>query len=212
MTPRKREYIFLLAPTDKKKYYRKEACIGSSPTWLGPPQTTMVAPWICYRPWGLLGHGTPWRPVRQEAEASFPQGMVDAQRQLLVGWVGLVGQGRRQTHRDAGWHCPWRERGGPGRAARGVSLGAAEALLFFTCHVTAQHTRPKGARIPTALLLQQQRAAPQGPASSIIQNNWDHTCTRSFLGAPRAPRDVNCGVAADVRPSGRLWAPEDRED
>lgn len=204
VTPRKREYIFLLAPTDKKKYY-----LTRSPTWLGPPRTTTVAPWICYRPWGLLGHGTPWRPVRQEAEASFPQGMVDAQRQLLVGWAVLVGQGRQQTHRDGGWRCPWREQGGPGRAAH----GAAEALLSLTCHVTAQHTRPKGARIPTAPLLQQQRvAAPQGPASSIIQNNWDCTRTRSFLRAPRAPGDVNCGAAADVRPSGRLWAPEDRED
>ena len=51
----------------------------------------MVARWICYRPWGLLGHSTPWQPVRQEAEASLLRGMADNQQQLLVGWTGRTG-------------------------------------------------------------------------------------------------------------------------
>ena len=82
-----------------------------------------------------------------------------------------------------------------------VYWAATEALLSLTCSLLCSILGQKVHGPPQPRFLRQQRTAPQGLASSIIQYNWDHIHTRSFLRAPRAPGDVNYGVATDVRPS-----------
>lgn len=137
VTSHQHEYIFLLAPTERKKYYL--ACTGSTER---------------------LSHLT----TALEDNHSSPVDVLLARQ------------------------------GGPAIPSSSSSLCtypfAAEALLTLTCSSLCS--------IP-ALLLQQQCTAPQDPASSIIQSTWDciHMC--SILRAPRAPRDVNDGAAADVR-------------
>lgn len=83
------------------------------------------------------------------------------------------------------------------------SLCSSKVSLFLTCLLLCSVTRWKVLGLTTTPFLQHQRRVLQGLSSSVIQNNWEHIHTWSFLRAPHVPRDVNYGVPADGRPS--LW-------